>query len=67
MSLIIYKEEDFKVLEPTKTNELEPSFLEYNKELEILIYSLYSIALINNKAIRKYFNVTIQVRSYILY
>ena len=54
MSSIIYNEEDFKVLEPTKTNELEPSFLEYNKVLEIIICSLCSIALLNKKAIRKH-------------
>src|SRR4051794_38140695 len=54
MSSIIYNKEDFKTLEPTKVLELDPSFLEYNKELELLICSLCNLALLNTKAINKH-------------
>ena len=53
-SSLIYIKEDFITLEPTKVIELEPSFLTYNKELELLICSSYSLALINTKAIKKH-------------
>jgi Orsellinic acid/F9775 biosynthesis cluster protein D len=54
MSSIIYNKEDFKTLEPTKVLELEPSFLEYNRELELLLCSLCDLALLNSKAINKH-------------
>ena len=53
-STIKYTKEDFITLEPTKVIELEPSFLTYNKELELLICSSCSLALINTKAIKKH-------------
>ncbi len=51
---LIYSKEDFTTLEPTKVLKLDPSFLAYNKELEVLICSSCSLALINSKGIKKY-------------
>ena len=57
-STIKYTKEDFITLEPTKVIDLELglelSFLKYNKELSILIYSTCSLAFINSKSIKKH-------------
>ena len=50
----IYNKEDFTTLTPTKVVELEPSFLLYNKELELLICSTCSLAIISTKGISKH-------------
>jgi superfamily II DNA helicase RecQ len=51
---LIYTKEDFVTLESTKVIELEPSFLTYNKDLEVLICSSCSLVIINTKTIKKH-------------
>ena len=57
-SIINYTKEDFTTLEATKVKDLELgldlSFLKYNKDLNILLCSICSIAFINNKSIKKH-------------
>ena len=49
-----YIKEDFSALEPTIVEDLNPSFLKYSQELEILICSSYKVAIINSKSIKKH-------------
>jgi len=46
--------EDFKLVEPTKVEDLNPSFFKYNKDLNIIICSTCFLTLLNTKDIKKH-------------
>ena len=52
----IYNKEDFATLEPARVVDLNPSFLQYNKELGLLICSECSLAILNSNGIKKHLN-----------
>jgi hypothetical protein len=64
----------FNSIEPTLVNTLNPDFLKYNKDLEIIICSICSFALLNKKDIKKhllkshleYYNNTSNIKDIII-
>lgn len=46
--------EDFNLVEPTKVEDLNPSFFKYNKDLNIIICSTCFLTLLNTKDIKKH-------------
>ena len=46
--------ESFSTIEPTIVNTLNPDFFKYNKNLQIIICSICSLALLNKKDIKRH-------------
>ncbi len=51
---IIYTKEDFNILKSLEYKQLNPSFLYYYKDINIITCSLCSLAIINNNSIKKH-------------